>query len=297
MKFSVIIPNLNTPVLNKTINSLIAQSLIPELFEIIVVGRDDIQAMAPNSRVLFDVTERPFSPAEARNRGAQHALGEFLVFLDADCICPPDWLGTLDQLLESREFDMVGGGVGTTTDNYWTLSDNLSMFHEFMSWQPAGHRSCFPSLNLAIRRSAFESVGGFDQSYPVPSGEDMELTQRLAKAGYIGWFEPTFWVRHEPTRYSFFHLLKHGFIQGKYSTKIRFPDQPGSFPSWLRNPWSLRLFSPMLSLVIVIKIFCQSQHRKFIYTLPAVFASKLSWCFGAASSPAWKQDFGQRQMK
>lgn len=290
MKFSVIIPDLNTPVIDKTINSLIAQSLTPDLFEIIVVGRDDIHAMTPNFRVHFDVTERPFSPVEARNRGAQQALGDFLVFLDADCICPTDWLETLNQLLDNREIDMVGGGVCTTTDNYWTLADNLSMFHEFMVWQPAGHKSSFPSLNLAIRRSVFGSVGGFNQSYPVPAGEDTELTERLAEAGYDGWFEPSFWVLHEPPRNSFKHLLKHGFMQGKYSPKIRYPDRPGHFPNWLRNVWSLRLLSPLLAIGIVFKIFSQPRHWKFIYTLPAIFASKVAWCFGAASSPAWRQD-------
>ncbi len=289
MKFSVIIPNLNTPVIDKTINSLIAQSLTTDLFEIIVVGRDDIHALSPNPRVHFDETERPYSPAEARNRGAQQARGDFLVFLDADCIAPPDWLKTLDQFLATRQFDVIGGSICTATNNYWTLADNLSMFHEFMVWQPAGQKSSFPSLNLAIRRSAFEAIGGFDQTYPVPAGEDADLTERLTKAGHVGWFEPTFWILHAPPRNSFRHLLKHGFMQGKYSPKIRRPDSPGSFPDWLRQPWALRLLSPLLAMGVALKIFIQPKYWKFIYTLPAIFASKIAWCFGAASKPDWRE--------
>ncbi len=288
MKLSVIIPNLNTPVIDKTINSLIAQSLNPDCFEIIVVGKDDFNVMTPNSRIQFDVTERPYSPAEARNRGVRQASGDFIVFLDADCICPPDWLAILYKLIENRDFDMIGGGVCTPRNNYWTLADNLSMFHEFMVWQPACYRSTFPSLNLSIRRSAFNSVRGFDESYPVPSGEDFELTERLTRAGYQGWFEPSFWIYHEPPRHSLSHLLRHGFFQGKYSTKIRYPNRPGSFPAWLRSPWVLRFFSLIIALIGTIKIFAQPHHWKFLLTFPGIFASKVAWCFGAATKPDWK---------
>jgi GT2 family glycosyltransferase len=40
------------------------------------------------------------------------------------------------------------------------------------------------TCNAALRRTAVEDVGGFDESFPVPGGEDTELCSRLRASGY-----------------------------------------------------------------------------------------------------------------
>jgi GT2 family glycosyltransferase len=44
-------------------------------------------------------------------------------------------------------------------------------------------RRFFTSNNLAVAREAFAAVGGFDESFPVPGGEDRELCERWQSQG------------------------------------------------------------------------------------------------------------------
>jgi GT2 family glycosyltransferase len=54
--------------------------------------------------------------------------------------------------------------------------------------------------NLAIRREAFESIGGFDERYTVPHMEDADLRER-AFAAKLAWrFAPDAIVDHPPRR-------------------------------------------------------------------------------------------------
>ena len=81
MKTSVVIPNLNSPTIDRTIASVRAQ--LPGV-EIVVIGRDEPKKL-DGLDVVFHESERVLNPAEARNRGIQFATGDFFLFIDADC--------------------------------------------------------------------------------------------------------------------------------------------------------------------------------------------------------------------
>ncbi len=285
MNISIVIPALNSPVIGQTLASLEKQVFNQGTFRIIVVGRDDYHQVGENERVHFDLAERPLSPAEARNRGASQTQDEVIVFLDSDCIAPPCWLETLVNPLENPKYAGVGGGVNFVANNYWTLADNLAIFHEFLYTRPAGIRSQLPSLNCAVRRSIFEQVKGFDERYPKPAGEDFDLFYRISRLGGLLFFEPKAWIQHAPPRTTLRDLILHAVTLGKYSTKLN-PDYPEELriPGFLRNKWTLRLLSAILAAGATARVFSHRDSWRYFYTLPAVFCSKMGWCFGAAES-------------
>ena len=84
MFFSVIIPNLNSPIVNRTVESILKQQFDRTLFEIIVIGMDRFNLIKNNDQVIFIDTKKQISPAKARNRGAKIANGKVLVFIDSD---------------------------------------------------------------------------------------------------------------------------------------------------------------------------------------------------------------------
>ena len=291
IRFTVVIPNLHSPTIDRTLASLEAQSLDPELFEIIVVGMDRFGLVQRGGRVHFDASDRPLSPAEARNRGAAQSRGELIAFIDADCEAREDWLAVLDARLRDPEVAVVGGGVEFDTRSYWKLADNLSMFYEYLSLHAQGERSQLPSLNLAIRRCAFEEVGGFDERYPRPAGEDSDLTIRLRQRGYSLKFEPRAVVFHNPTRKNVFDLLRHGYYQGKYSTKVdgRYAGKEGLRGIFRTRP-GLVLFSPLLAAGVTLRMFTRYPTlRKYWPAAPAIYLAKLAWCFGAANHPVFEE--------
>ena len=284
MKFSVIIPNLNSPTINKTIEAILDQQYDMQQVEIIVVGVDKHQQIKTKPNVYFDNSIYPISPAVARNRGAAQAQGSIFVFIDADCIPQKNWLDVLSNRFKSPTTNIVGGGVAFNTQNYWALADNLSMFYEYLSIHTPGERLQLPSLNLAIRAHIFSEVGGFDERYPKPAGEDADLTIRLRNRGHRLFFEPHAVVLHAPPRHRFNDMLRHSYYQGMYSTKVdpRYGKEEG-LPGLLRKPIGLTLSAPFLAWAVTAGIFIKFPRLfRFWYTFPALYLSKIAWCWGAA---------------
>ena len=288
-KISVIIPNLNSPRIDQTITALEGQSLDPSYFEVIVVGTDRFGLVRSSEITRFVQSDQPLSPAQARNLGVKHANGEILTFTDADCIPATDWLLIIASRFEESSINVLGGGIRYYSDNYWTIADNLSMFYEYLENSPPGERYLLPSLNLAIRRNAFEQVGGFDERYPRASGEDADLCLRLREMGIILNFDPCAIVLHAPLRHNLVDLLQHGYYQGKYSTKVdeRYRVKEG-LSGVFRTRVGLVLFSPVLALGVLIRMIKTSQEVSINKnTIPAIYLAKLAWCIGASNHPKW----------
>jgi len=282
MNVSIIIPNYNSEIIGETIESLYQQTK-PIPFEIITVGVDSFGIIEKYPNVKFIDTVHKCPASKARNIGNRLSSGEILIFLDADCVVSENWLERILEPFVDPHIVAVGGGVKFPLKNYWSIADNLSMFYSFLYTNSTRYTSQLPSLNLAIRKMVFDNVGGFDESYIVPSGEDFALTLKLAEQGKL-LFKPDAWVLHKPSRNNLNALVRHAYYQGKYSTKVdwRYSTKL-KFP--LRNSTQLLLGSPVLAILSTIKVFITGINIKYIYVIPAVLISKLAWCFGASKSP------------
>ncbi|MFH1038937.1 MAG: glycosyltransferase family 2 protein, partial [PVC group bacterium] len=101
--FSVIVPCHNAArTLDKCLRALLNSNYPSELFEVIV--SDDIStdnsleiARAQNVRVVE--TDQKTGPAGARNRGAEAAANEYLIFIDSDVIASPDTLRQFNEAI------------------------------------------------------------------------------------------------------------------------------------------------------------------------------------------------------
>lgn len=152
----------------------------------------DSLANRENVTVIRNETNLGFSGSN--NRGAAAAMSETLVFLNNDLVLTQGWL---DPMIEGLETLPEAGAVGNVQRNFATgLVDHAGIFfdldgmpthaHKNRANPPKGkwiERNAVTAACLAIRKSVFDEVGGFDEGYR-NGCEDVDLCMKLRQSGY-----------------------------------------------------------------------------------------------------------------
>jgi GT2 family glycosyltransferase len=141
-----------------------------------------------------------------RNLGASHARHEVVAFVDDDVRVAPEWAAAVAGAFTAHPEAAFVTGRLEVPPQQEGYSRPVSVKAEM---QPAtltaatrgtlGH-----SANMAVRRSVFASIGGFDERLgpgaPFRAAEDAELIDRFFAAGHVGWYEPAVLGWHDQWR-------------------------------------------------------------------------------------------------
>lgn len=192
--FSIVVCTRNrSGLLKGSIESLLAQTLDPALFEIIVVDNQSTDDTANTARQTGGDRIRYFLEPElglspARNRGWREARGRWVGYLDDDAKAAPDWLAVAQSIALSRGPQIFGGPFlpfYQSPKPDWFKDAYGSREISPAPRDLAGIETLSGS-NIFILREMLESSGGFSSQFGmsggrVAYGEETELQLRLKR--------------------------------------------------------------------------------------------------------------------
>ena len=223
MFFSVIIPTFKRrETLSQCLNHLAhgTQTISPDLYEVIVTddalagtGDDSLMAEYPWVRHLPGPQK---GPASNRNNGARAAQGEWLVFLDDDCLPRPDFLlGYHEAIQQHADYQVLEGS--TVAERKQLRLDEEAPINETGGY--------LWSCNFCIQRSVFNEMGGFCELYPYACMEDVDFREQLTERKIDFLFVPKAAVVHPwrlmapDDKYLNMLLVSHAIFYRRYPSK------------------------------------------------------------------------------
>jgi glycosyltransferase involved in cell wall biosynthesis len=191
----------------------------------------------PDDRVRV-IPTGPVKPSDKRNIGVDHAKGGVIAFIDGDAYPEKDWLKNSLKYFDDPNVSAVGGpGLTPETDNTMQKASG-EILSSFLGAGPLSFRhseklvrKCddLPTVNLIVRRSTFQEIGGFNSAYW--PGEDTKFCLDLVHGlGKEALYAPDVIVYHHRRLLFRPHLKQiagYGLHRGYFSKK---------FPETSRRP-------------------------------------------------------------
>lgn len=264
---SVVIPVYNgSKTLQKTLESIFAQTFPARKFEIIVVDdgsndntRELIVAIKANcSHQLRYFYQDNKGPAAARNLGIKHALGPIVAFIDSDCAASADWVEEIVKGYGDLRLAGVGGVIKAAP-----TASLVSQYCDFVRMNEKPDRIIeldiyyLITANASFRKQYLVEVGGFDERYDFPGGEDPDICYRLEKKGYLLICNPCAIV-YNPHKQTFKEFSRTFYNYGKGNSFLAMRKL---------SKWDL----------------CEVSGLNFIYYFVKAAARNLSMCFSYLS--------------
>lgn len=208
MHFTFIVPTFNRPDEVGELLQSMTELIVPDtvFFDVIIADGSPTDILKPvielyNDKLSIKHLHQPrLGISPSRNLGAQHAKGEYLIFLDSDVILPSRYLVAIEKTLSEERIDSFGGpdaahpsftsiqkAVSYAMTSYFTTGGIRGKKNQIHQYNPRG-------FNMGIRKNVFEDVRGYGDFI---CGEDIELSIRVIKAGYKVKLIPEAFVYHK----------------------------------------------------------------------------------------------------
>jgi cellulose synthase/poly-beta-1,6-N-acetylglucosamine synthase-like glycosyltransferase len=265
---SVIVPVRNeADCIANTLSQLLAQDYPEDRFEVLVAdggSTDDTRTIVTalteqhaNLRLLDN--PRRWSSA-GRNVAARAARGDIVVLVDGHCdIRNPHYLANLADAFDRSGADSIGRPQPLDVSGASRLQRAIACARAcWLGHHPASHiysdREGFvppDSVAIAYRRSVFEQVGYFDETFD--ACEDVEFNHRLSRAGLSCYFTPRVRVHYHP-RDSLAKLFRQMVRYGRGRVRLlRKHTDTLSLPALAPAAFLAGLvFSPMLACLLSV---------------------------------------------
>lgn len=229
MNYSIIIPTCNrNALLELCLNKLFeAIRIVNNIsFEIIVTDdslNNDAKRLIENKYSTVKWVQGPKNgPATNRNNGARISIGEWLIFLDDDCLPTLNLLSAYHYAITYRKSNQFVFEGKIIADRHQERFDEEAPINL--------NGGSLWSCNFCIQRDFFNTIGQFDEQYPYPSMEDADLNERILRSNEVvflenaivihPWRKVKFFKNFYSKLYSYKFFVKKHYQQSKYKFRI-----------------------------------------------------------------------------
>lgn len=173
-------------------------------FEIILVEDGSTQPALPDGKGPEGLRLKYYQKSNegrsiARNYGIAGADGDFFVFVDSDCILPPEYIAELRKSLAENPVDCFGGpdaAHDSFTDTQKAINYAMTAFLTtggIRGGKVSMEKFTPRTFNMGFSREVYEKVGGFREMF----SEDIDMSTRIRNAGFCIALYPDVYVYHK----------------------------------------------------------------------------------------------------
>ncbi len=219
---SVIIPllKLSDTLIEESLPAFDQQTL--KHFEVIMLPNEsssiDKELLRKYKFLRIIPTKNITRPALKRDIGAENAKGDILAFIDDDAYPQNGWLKNAVHIFNKKNVAAVcGPGIIPKNAPLWekifdevlkTKMGSGGFAYRFVK-QPARYVDDYPSMNFLIKKSVFNTLGGFNNDFW--PGEDSKLCEDIVyKLGEKIYYDPTVTIYHHRRNDLKGYLRQHG---------------------------------------------------------------------------------------
>ena len=191
LTFSIIVPVFNRPdEMSDLLQSLAEQT--DRNFQAVIVEdgstipcKDICEKFAGRVSIKYYYKENE-GRSIARNYGIVRADGDYFIFVDSDCILPPDYIETLRRELKSTGADCFGGpdtAHSSFTDTQKAINYAMTSFLTtggIRGGKIQMEKFVPRTFNMGYSREVYDKVGGFREMF----SEDIDMSTRIRLAGF-----------------------------------------------------------------------------------------------------------------
>lgn len=198
MDFSIVIPTWN--------RSELVEALLKSLYdererymsgrtEVLIIDssagneKDSIISSCKKYDAIY--VEGDDSVRKKRNKGIRQSKYDYILFIDSDVVVEK---GLLDEYVEAYKNPYkvkLGGVLGYTEfvgkrTFWWKMLERTSLVNSFSFARDYPFHSWTIGNNVSFKKSVLEEIGMFEENFPFKlGGDDLDMTYRVTKAGYM----------------------------------------------------------------------------------------------------------------
>lgn len=208
--------------------------------------------------------------SKARNAGAKNSSGEYIFFIDADCLLEQETLSIVNRTVSVNGSEVMIGGTYTKMPYDRTFySIFQSVFVNYSETKNIVTPDYIAAHAMIVNAGTFGKSGGFPEDF-MPIIEDIEFSHRLRRAGCRLIMNPDIQVRHIfnfTLLKSLRNAVRKSMYWNMYSLKNKdvFKDSGAASVELKTNVASCFLN------VLLMALFALFDNPGFLYPVPPLF--------------------------